>query len=774
MKKIFLTLLLGILTYIVNAQEFVIKGILINQEKSPIGNASIVLTKNEVETPVVKAGTSDNNGCFEFSKIHSGEYILKIYYLGYAKKEINVQLKDSNINMGNIVLSEQTHDLSEVVVTANSVSSFAEKNTYRLTTIDRQSSSNALDALKSLPKLLVGMSDQIITTKGEQVKVLLNGINAAESDLLSIPPDNIARIEYYQTPPARYALLGIGAVVNVITKDNVIGGQVATSLQNALTTGFGNDLVNFKYNFGSSQIGIKYNLSYRDYSKRTADELLNYNFNGIEYYKNKIGYNNPYIYQNQVLELNFTNQKQDNYVFSTTISLNKFDQDKETGQNVEQMSPTNMLNSALNKENNKYLKPTIDLYYNKKIGKVQELSMNVVGTYYDATYTNKYLEKTATSDTNFYSATNINSYKYSLISDAIYSYSLEHEKISVGLRNMYGYSKQNVLTTGLENLTSNQNDLYGFAELTGNRSKLSYTLSAGLNFSSFDSYELDKNYSYLYFRPIINFRYELNDKSDIFLSYQINTRNPSLSELSKNPVMQDYYFAYCGNPNLEPFTTHSTMLSYGYMADNFNFSIDFSFDYSNNPILPYFITQPSYILQTYSNLEDAKKYSISLFTQWFPFKSKWLRLRFSSEMYRNENRGVDFSWSHNDYRLIPSAIVQYKKWGSTIFYQSSTKVLNGQLLRKSPSAAYVELTYKPVKNMTALLGIRYPFYSAWKSSSDTHSSALVSRHLSESIKDNANMIYLQFVYNFSFGKQSTNVKKNMSNTDKDSGILSQE
>jgi outer membrane receptor protein involved in Fe transport len=319
--------------------------------------------------------------------------------------------------------------------------------------------------------------------------------------------------------------------------------------------------------------------------------------------------------------------------------------------------------SALNTENNKHLQPSVDLYFNKRIKESQELSINVVGTYYDASFNNKYLERTASNDTNFYSMTNINSDKYSLISDAIYSYSLKHERISAGLRNMYAHSSQDVLTTGLENLTSNQNDLYSFVELTGSRSKFSYSLSAGVNYSTFNSFELDKDYSYLYFRPIVNVRYELNKKSDLFLSYQINTRNPSLSELSNNPVMQDYYFAYSGNPNLEPFTTHSALFSYGYSVDNFNFMIDFTFDYSKNPILPYFIEQPDYILQTYDNLDNAKKYGMSFFAQWFPFKSKWLRLWLSGEVFRNENKGQNFSWSHNDYRLIPAAIVQYNKVG---------------------------------------------------------------------------------------------------------------
>lgn len=419
MKTAYLLLLLSLTGQFVRAQYASISGRLINKEMVSIANASIVLFKNEAEMPIVTIVSSNNEGRFQLMRIACGKYLLKISCLGYAPKEVSISLSKESVNLGDIVLNEINHNIDEVVVT--SARGFAEKTTYRLSDTDRKSSSNALDAMRLLPKLLVNMSEQLLTTKGDLVKILVNGANATESDLLTIPPENIVRIEYYQTPPARYAIMGIGALVNVITKKNLTGGQVAASLLNAVTTGFGNDLINLKYNFGNSQVGFKYSLNYRDYYRRRVNEILSYSFNKTPFSKIKTGIDSPYSYQINLFEASFINQKSENYLFNAIISLNTFNQAISSKQSVVQLFPDERQLSAVNREKNRYLKPTVDLYFSKKIKKSYELSMNVVGTYYDASFSNAYLERSTTGYTNFFSSTDIKSDKYSLISDAVFS-----------------------------------------------------------------------------------------------------------------------------------------------------------------------------------------------------------------------------------------------------------------------------------------------------------------------------------------------------------------
>ena len=92
-------------------------------------------------------------------------------------------------------------------------------------------------------------------------------------------------------------------------------------------------------------------------------------------------------------------------------------------------------------------------------------------------------------------------------------------------------------------------------------------------------------------------------------------------------------------------------------------------------------------------------------------------------------------------------------------------------MRIAPSMAYAELSYKPLDNMTFTAGIRYPFYDAWKLTIGTSGTKLISRIETERIINNANMVYVNLVYNFSFGKNKPNVKLKMKNEDKDTGIL---
>jgi hypothetical protein len=357
-----------------------------------------------------------------------------------------------------------------------------------------------------------------------------------------------------------------------------------------------------------------------------------------------------------------------------------------------------------------------------------------------------------------------------VIPDALYSYSWKNNKLTGGVRYMYAKALQDVLTENTEKLSSQTKELYGYTQLVGRISNFSYSASVGINYSGFDSYELSKEYSFTYFRPDIALYYTKGD-SEFSLSLQINTYNPKLSELSNIPVMQDVFFSYSGNPELKPYNKYFSAFSYEYSLSKFYLWANIFFDYAKKPILPCFNVQQQYILQTYANLDHSKEYGLSVFTQWFPFESKWMRLRLSGTVFKTINENSNVVWSQIGYRIIPSCIMKYKKWGLSLFYQSYTETLRGQLLKNEPSFTSVELNYKPINSMSLILGIRNPFYLDRKYETKTQDISFLSRYSSETIRDNSNLIYLQFVYTLSFGKQIKNYEKKLQNQDTDSGIF---
>ncbi|MDO4672618.1 MAG: TonB-dependent receptor, partial [Porphyromonadaceae bacterium] len=100
--------------------------------------------------------------------------------------------------------------------------------------------------------------------------------------------------------------------------------------------------------------------------------------------------------------------------------------------------------------------------------------------------------------------------------------------------------------------------------------------------------------------------------------------------------------------------------------------------------------------------------------------------------------------------------------------------LDGQIKREVSSLFYSELSYRPIKNMNITAGLRYPFYDGTSTKYKTTGTNLISRTESELIKSNANMVYINFAYNFTFGKSKPNVKLKMNNQDNDSGVLNRD
>ena len=63
--------------------------------------------------------------------------------------------------------------------------------------------------------------------------------------------------------------------------------------------------MNFKYNWGNSQLGVTYNINYRNYNKRILDEDISYAVEGTIYQKQKNGKKSPYAYEQQMAEISF-------------------------------------------------------------------------------------------------------------------------------------------------------------------------------------------------------------------------------------------------------------------------------------------------------------------------------------------------------------------------------------------------------------------------------------------------------------------------------------
>ncbi len=234
----------------VNAQDLSVTGMIVDENHQPMQDCSVALYTSQDSLHIFKRTTTDIYGKFELNNLQSDDYKLEISFVGYSKYATNIALRQSE-NINPITLYKESQTIEDVVITVKMVNRFADHKEYRLTDLDKEQYSSALSALEFLPKINV-IDQNIYSVDGKTVKVLINGVPSTPTDLSVISPLNISRIDYYTQPSVQYSNIGLGAVVNVITKKNVSGGTVGINTQNAVTTGFGNNTVNFKYNFWNS------------------------------------------------------------------------------------------------------------------------------------------------------------------------------------------------------------------------------------------------------------------------------------------------------------------------------------------------------------------------------------------------------------------------------------------------------------------------------------------------------------------------------------------
>lgn len=654
--------------------------------------------------------------------------------------------------------------LDEVVVTADMVNRFSDYKDYILSRSEKQQFPTAMQALQALPKILV--SDTTVSSAdGKGVKILINGVPSSTVDLASIPSENISKIKYYSQPPIQYSNMGLGAVINVITKKQT-GGSIMLNTLNSVTTGFGNDVASLKYNWGRSTLAVMYNINYRNYNDRRFNEEISYHTGDYIYCKTRTGRKSPYAYEQQTADLSYSYIKADDYVFNTKLSLETLDRRRSSRQDLFMTNSLGSVNhgTASSHDKDKYINPSLDIYFNKIFGR-HELTINAVGTHYNSLYNYDYAESGI--DDVFTTGTEIKTNKYSLIGEGWYGYIVRPStKFVAGIRYSYNTASQKK-----SDVPTTTNEFYTYAGLTGMLwKKLNYNLSLGLNGNSFK----DLNgtiHDYYYLRPHLNIAYFIDRSSELTLTYEVNTLNPTISQLTFNPYYKDVNYLYAGNPDLIPQNTRSAVLSYFKGLRKFIINPELSYSYCKNQIAPVFSVIDKVIHETIGNLKSSQHFKASLFMQWIPMPDNLLRLRLYSEIIHTRNRYMGLLWHHTGYTIAPSVYLHYKKWSAEIFYQTETEIISGQMLTTRPSMAKVEVSYRPQPTLTIGLGIRYPFYDSWEQTNKTYGTDAIYTSSFEKIKNNANMVYMNFVYNLPFGKPSKSPKQKISNSDNDTGIL---
>lgn len=256
------------------AQTYTIKGKVTDRESNqPMEFANIALL-NIADSSLVTGGMSDLDGTFSFGTDQSGEFLLRVGFIGYDNyfRKINLAEKDV-LNVGNLRIRPDATNLEEVVVegVTSMFESDLDKRKYNVSNSILAEGASASELLATLPSIQMddegeismrGSGDILIYINGRPSNISGDGIDAV---LSQFPANSIESVELITNPSARYDATGVGGIINIVLKkDEKLGlnGQTQISVgtrdkYNAnINLNYGGEKVNYfaSYNYQNRRL----------------------------------------------------------------------------------------------------------------------------------------------------------------------------------------------------------------------------------------------------------------------------------------------------------------------------------------------------------------------------------------------------------------------------------------------------------------------------------------------------------------------------------------
>lgn len=192
--------------------------------EKPLEGAAIVL-RSVIDSAYITGTVTDTSGIFALSITKAQEYLLEFSMLGYKKRNIYALLSKSQ-RLPSIVMEEDAQQLSAVTVTGKRIFMQMKPGT---TTFNMEvrvlgSQGNILDALRSLPGVMVNEDGSVILNGQTGIQVLVNGKSTNLSGdklvnyLRSMPVSAIKDIELITSPSAKYDASGKTGLIEIRTR----------------------------------------------------------------------------------------------------------------------------------------------------------------------------------------------------------------------------------------------------------------------------------------------------------------------------------------------------------------------------------------------------------------------------------------------------------------------------------------------------------------------------------------------------------------------------
>ncbi len=667
----------------------------------------------------------------------------------------------------NTIVMSPGVELSEVVVKPSDVTEFATHTSYRISEKEMSRYPNVLQSLNEIPNLTVLSNGSLFFEGNQNIKILIDGVDATTQEIQTLSKEDIAKVDVYQTPPVRFIAQGISSVIDIRLKSKIHGGNGALDVTQAFKPLKGNNSAALYYNYRQSRFSLLYNNENRHFRKYRQSEVLDYDFDGVNYKKVKEGLDSKNHYDDNNLNLSYQINKPANFLYNikTGLSVNRdggtSNQKVTTGS--ESFLATNLLRTGHTRYN-------IRNYFEKNLGEnVGSILANVNYQHFSNSYHSAYNEQS-----DYEGALNNSRSNYKTRLDAVFSemqYQFPDCKLGYFSISAYETYKHSKYVDTANPFYQTTNVLGGMAQWMGRKGTLRWYLTLGMDWYHTSSALLSKSHDLYLPSPLVNINWRPARRIQFSFDYSYTGNVPTIAQLSETNQWLDTKLVYHGNPTLKPYKTHSVGIRFVWNNKYLNLSLKNTFESSPDMICDMYTLTDEYMLQTFVNLSKYREWSSQMDISLKPLGNNklvfWNRVIFAHLKGKNE----EYSWNGNRFQWMSALTMNLEHWTAELSYQYPGKIVQGQLERPRGQSWGATLLYRPMTNLSVGLDWFMPFGKGFKDSEHTVNSAPVYADTEYMIRDWSNMLSIKVSYNFNFGRNKNRATPQYDNLDNDSGIL---
>lgn len=665
-----------------------------------------------------------------------------------------------------IVLSPASQ-LHEVVVTPADVEEFATHTSYRISLSDMERYSNTLMALNTIPNVTILSNGSVFFEGNQDIKLLIDGVEATTQEIKALSKDDIAKVDVYQTPPLRFVSQGISAVLDIRLKSKIHGGNGAIDVSQSFVPLKGDNLAALFYNYKQSRFSFQYNNANTRFRKERNSEVLDYDFDGVNYNKVKKGLDSKSHYDNNTLSLSYQLNRPKDFLYNIRTGVDFNHVYDNTSQRVTASGKSFLATNIFQTD---YTRFNVANYFEKFFGdNGGNLMANINYQHYSTSYYSAYDEMSDDPD-----ALRDSRSKYKTRLDGVFSevqYQLPYNRLGRFSFSAYETYKRSRYVDAANPFSQTVNALGGYAEWMNIKGNVRWWLDIGVDWYHTASTALEKSHNLCIPSPLAIIDWRPNQFVRFVFRYAFSGGVPTIAQLSETNQWLDTRLVYHGNSTLKPYKQHRTSINFTWNNRYVNLSWYNAFASSPDRICDMYTVTDQYMLQTLVNLSKYRELLTQLTATVMPLGSDvltfWNRIILADVRGSND----EYSWRGYRFQWMSDLSLNLKHWTFSLYYQYPGKIAEGQLIRPRAQCWSATVLYRPISNLSVGLECFMPFGKGFKESEYTVKEAPVYADTEAKILDYNNLVSIKLSYNFNFGRNRNQARPRFGNGDNDSGLL---